>query len=118
MIMKSRHYGVYLALGTLAAAVSTTALARVDVDLNVGTPAPVYVAPPPPPPPAVVYEQQPAVVVAQPAIVIGWHGDRYWDGHRYWARDEWNRNHPPHHDEHHDNHHDNHHDDHHDDHHG
>jgi hypothetical protein len=28
-----------------------------------------------------------------PSIVIGWHGDRYWDGRRYWARDDWNRHH-------------------------
>jgi len=31
-----------------------------------------------------------------PAIIIGWHGDRYYDGHRYWGRDEWNRRHRPH----------------------
>jgi hypothetical protein len=31
-----------------------------------------------------------------PAIVTGWHGDRYYDGRRYWGRDEWNRRHRPH----------------------
>ncbi|WP_323119874.1 hypothetical protein [Burkholderia alba] len=45
----------------------------VNVDVNIGTPAPVVVAPGPAP-----------VVVTQ-----GWHGDRYWDGHRYWERREW-----------------------------
>ncbi|QCP55031.1 hypothetical protein FAZ95_36750 [Trinickia violacea] len=38
-----------------------------NLDVNVGTPAPVVVAP----------------------AVIGWHGDWYWDGHRYWARRDW-----------------------------
>ncbi|WP_414439844.1 hypothetical protein [Burkholderia sp. 22PA0106] len=28
-----------------------------------------------------------------PAVVIGWHGDRYYDGHRYWQRDEWMQHH-------------------------
>lgn len=44
-----------------------------NVDVNIGTPAPVIFAPAPMP--------------AQ--IVIGWHGDRYWDGRRYWQRREW-----------------------------
>jgi hypothetical protein len=64
--------------------------------VNIGIPAPVYVAPAPvyaPPPPPVIY--QPAPVYAAPAVVIGWHGDRYWDGRRYWARDDWYRHHPP-----------------------
>ena len=45
----------------------------VNLDVNIGTPAPVVAAP---------------VVVQQ-----GWHGDRYWDGRRYWARDDWYRHH-------------------------
>ncbi|MGV7245616.1 hypothetical protein ACRXB1_28440, partial [Caballeronia sp. M23-90] len=43
-------------------------------------------------PPPVVYAPPPPVY-AQPAIVIGWHGDRYYDGRRYWARDDWYRHH-------------------------
>jgi hypothetical protein len=35
----------------------------------------------------------PPPVYAQPAVVIGWHGDRYWDGRRYWDRDDWYRYH-------------------------
>lgn len=31
-----------------------------------------------------------------PAVIVGWHGDRYYDGRRYWGRDEWNRRHHPH----------------------
>jgi len=54
----------------------------VDVNVNIGVPAPVVVAPAP----VVV---APAPVVVTPAIVIGWHGDRYWDGRRYWQRREW-----------------------------
>ncbi|WP_250451804.1 hypothetical protein [Caballeronia sp. ATUFL_M2_KS44] len=71
---------------------SGAAMAGVSVGVNIGVPAPVYVAPAPvyaPPPPPVVYA--PAPVYAQPAIVIGWHGDRYWDGRRYWDRDDWYR---------------------------
>ena len=79
----------------------------VSIGVNVGVPAPVYVAPAPvyaPPPPPVVYAPPPPPVYAQPvyaqpvyaqpAIVIGWHGDRYWDGRRYWDRDDWYRHHP------------------------
>ncbi|MGS0892432.1 hypothetical protein ACVBGC_07755 [Burkholderia stagnalis] len=84
-----------LLTGMTALLVSGAAMARVNIGINLGVPAPVYVAPAPvyaPPPPPVVY--QPAPVYAPgPAIVIGWHGDRYWDGHRYWGRDEWNRRH-------------------------
>jgi hypothetical protein len=36
---------------------------------------------------------QPAPVVVAPAVVVGWHGDRYWDGRRYWGRDDWYRHH-------------------------
>lgn len=86
---------VAVLLGGLAIGASSAAMAHVSVGVNIGIPAPVYVAPQPvyapPPPPPVVY--QPAPVYAQPAIVIGWHGDRYWDGRRYWGRDEWNHRH-------------------------
>ncbi|CAB3765612.1 hypothetical protein [Paraburkholderia solisilvae] len=82
-------------VGALAIGASSAAMAGgVHIGVNLGVPAPVYVAPAPvyaPPPPPVVY--QPVPVVAGPAIFIGWHGDRYWDGHRYWGRDEWNRRH-------------------------
>ncbi|MFC4275345.1 hypothetical protein [Achromobacter aloeverae] len=94
-----------LLLGALTVGMSTAALADVSIGVNIGAP-PVYVAPPPPvyvappapvyaPPPPVYYGPAPAVVVPGPAIVIGWHGDRYWDGRRYWGRDEWYRSHPP-----------------------
>ncbi|POR53731.1 PXPV repeat-containing protein [Paraburkholderia eburnea] len=85
---------VAMLLGGLAIGASSAAFAGVSVGVNIGIPAPVYVAPQPvyaPPPPPVVY--QPAPVYAAPAIVIGWHGDRYWDGRRYWARDDWYRHH-------------------------
>jgi len=81
-------------VGGLAIGASGTAMAGLNVGVNIGVPAPVYVAPAPvyaPPPPPVIY--QPAPVYAAPAIVIGWHGDRYWDGRRYWGRDEWYRAH-------------------------
>ena len=87
-------------LGVVAIGASGVAMARVDLGVNIGVPAPVYVAPQPvyapPPPPPVVYQPAP-VYAAPPAIVIGWHGDRYWDGRRYWNRDEWYR-HGGHHD--------------------
>jgi hypothetical protein len=73
---------------------SGAAMAQVRVGINVGVPAPVYVAPQPvyaPPPPPVVYAPPP--VYAQSAIVIGWHGDRYYDGRRYWDRNDWYRHH-------------------------
>ncbi|TDV38132.1 PXPV repeat-containing protein [Paraburkholderia caballeronis] len=78
-------------LGGLAIGASSAAMAGLNVGVNIGVPAPVYVAPQPvyAPPPPVVY--QPAPVYAAPAIVIGWHGDRYWDGRRYWNRADWNR---------------------------
>ncbi|MCM2493240.1 hypothetical protein [Burkholderia glumae] len=34
-----------------------------------------------------------AVHTGGPAVVIGWHGNRYWDGHRYWERREWMEHH-------------------------
>lgn len=52
----------------------SSAAHAVNVDVNIGTPAPVVVAPAP----------APVIVAPAPAIVVGWHGDRYWDGHRYW----------------------------------
>jgi hypothetical protein len=76
------------------AMLSGAAMAGVSVGINLGVPAPVYVAPAPvyaPPPPPVVYAPPPPPVYGGPAIVIGWHGDRYWDGRRYWGRDEWYR---------------------------
>jgi HrpA-like RNA helicase len=95
--MKSMRV-IPLIAGVLAIGASSAAMAGgLNVGVNIGIPAPVYVAPapvyapPPPPPPPVIY--QPAPVVVAPAIVIGWHGDRYWDGRRYWGRDEWYRHH-------------------------
>jgi hypothetical protein len=89
-----------LLIGVLAIGASSAAMAGVSVGVNIGIPAPVYVAPAPvyapPPPPPVVYQPAPvygAPVYGGPAIVIGWHGDRYWDGRRYWARDDWYRHH-------------------------
>jgi hypothetical protein len=85
-----------LGMGAVAFAVSQAAMAGVSVGLNLGVPAPVYVAPAPvyappppvyyaPPPPPVAYAPVPVVV---PSIYIGWHGGRYWDGHRWWGRRE------------------------------
>ena len=60
-------------LGATALFASSLAMAHVDVGINVGVPAPVYVAPAPvyvaPPPPA-------PYVVGGPVVVLGWHGDR------------------------------------------
>ncbi len=68
----------------------------VHFGINVGIPAPVYAAPvyAPPPPPPVVYQQPvyalaPVYAAPAPVIVVGWHGDRYWDGYRYWNRRDW-----------------------------
>jgi hypothetical protein len=86
-----------IAIGALG--VSGAAMAQVRVGINVGVPAPVYVAPQPvyvapqpvyaPPPPPVVYAPPPPVYVGAPVVVVGWHGDRYWDGRRYWNRNDW-----------------------------
>jgi hypothetical protein len=97
--MKSARL-VPLLIGFLALGASGAAMAGLNVGVNIGIPAPVYVAPAPvyAPPPPVVYQPAPAYYGAPygaPAIVIGWHGDRYWDGRRYWARDDWYRHHPP-----------------------
>jgi hypothetical protein len=97
-----------VAAGSLC--VSGVAMAQVHIGVNIGVPAPVYVAPQPvyaPPPPPVVYAPPPPVYVAQPVIVVGWHGDRYYDGRRYWDRDDWYRRHPDHYDHGHGGHHDN-----------
>ena len=88
-----------LLTGMTALLVSGAAMAGVNVGINLGVPAPVYVAPhlyaPPPPPPVVISLRRlrAGPVCTGPAIVIGWHGDRYWDGRRYWGRDEWYRRH-------------------------
>ncbi|WP_321794578.1 hypothetical protein [Caballeronia sp. J97] len=82
-----------LAIAALGATSIVARAADVHVGVNIGIPAPVYVAPTPvyaPPPPPVVY--QPAPMYAPP-VVIGWHGNRYWDGRRYWSRYDWNRYH-------------------------
>ncbi len=83
-------------IGSIAAAglvISSAALARVDVGINIGVPgfypAPVYVAPPPvyyPPPP--VYYRAPPVYVAPPryvypAPVYYRGGDRHWNRGHY-----------------------------------
>lgn len=77
------------------------AMAHVNVGINLGVPvyaAPVYAAPapvcvePPPPPPPVVYQPAPVYVAPGPAIVVGWHGDRYWDG-CYRGRRDWYAHH-------------------------
>jgi len=74
-----------IALAFASVGLSLSGLAHaVNVDVNIGVPAPVVVVPAPAP--VVV---APAPVVVAPAIVIGWHGDRYWDGRRYWQRREW-----------------------------
>ena len=87
--MKTRLFAA-LGAGALVLAASQTAMAGVAVGLNIGVPAPVYVAPAPvyvaPQP---VYVAPPVRVAYAPAVVIGWHGDRYWDGHRWWGRREW-----------------------------
>lgn len=111
--MKSARL-VPLLFGVLTLGASGAAMAGgLNVGVNIGIPAPVYVAPapvyapPPPPPPPVVYQPAP-VYYGGPSIVIGWHGDRYWDGRRYWARDDWYRHHPPGHSDYGHNHYDNH----------
>jgi hypothetical protein len=70
-----KHLTFSLGLGATALALSGAAMAHVDVGLNIGVPAPVYVSPAP------VYAPPPASVITGPGLVIGWQGDRYWDGH-------------------------------------
>ncbi|WP_213777302.1 hypothetical protein [Caballeronia sp. dw_276] len=101
--LKTSIFAGVVAVGALGLSGAATAQVRLGINLGVPAPAPVYVAPQPvyaPPPPPVVYAPPPPPVVyapapvyAQPAIVIGWHGDRYYDGRRYWARDDWYRHH-------------------------
>jgi hypothetical protein len=94
--MKTKLFAA-LATGALVLAASQSAMAGVVVGLNLGVPAPVYVAPAPVyvapqpvyVPPRPVYVAPPVRVAYAPAIVIGWHGDRYWDGHRWYGRNEW-----------------------------
>lgn len=69
-------------LAVLAAAlgmgmVNVANAAHTDVNVSIGAPGPVVVAPAP--------------------VVVGWHDDRYWDGHRYWARRDWVMRHCYHH---------------------
>ena len=92
--LKTSIFAGAIAIGTLG--MSGAAMAQVRLGINIGVPAPVYVAPQPvyaPPPPPVVYAPPPPVYVGAPVVVIGWHGDRYWDGRRYWNRDDWYRYH-------------------------
>lgn len=91
--MKNNFIVRFVAVGALFASCAAFA-ADVHVGVNVGIPAPVYVAPQPvyaPPPPPVIY--QPAPVYMRPPVVIGWHGNRYYDGRRYWDRDDYYRHH-------------------------
>jgi hypothetical protein len=81
--MKKYSYFVAAACALLGL---TSVAHAVNIDINVGTPAPVYVAPPP------VYVAPRPVYVAPPAQVVvvpGWYGERYYDGRRYWSRHEW-----------------------------
>jgi hypothetical protein len=97
--LKTCIFAGAIAIGALG--MSGAAMAQVRVGINVGVPAPVYVAPQPvyaPPPPPVVYAPPPPVYVGAPVVVIGWHGDRYWDGRRYWNRNDWNHYHGGHYD--------------------
>jgi hypothetical protein len=99
--MKAKLFAA-LGAGALILAASQSAMAGVAIGLNLGVPAPVYVAPAPvyvapppayyapPPPPVVAYQP---VAVAAPSIYIGWHGDRYWDGHAWWGRRDWYAHH-------------------------
>ncbi|WP_050456113.1 hypothetical protein [Candidatus Burkholderia verschuerenii] len=84
-ISKASMLGGALLIARLG--MSGAAMAGVSVGVNIGVPAPVYVAPAP------VYAPPPPPVYAAPAIVIDWHGDRYWDGRRYWDRDDYYRHH-------------------------
>ena len=61
-----------IAAGAFFASGAASQAADVHIGVNVGIPAPVYVAPPPvyaPPPPPVIY--QPAPVYVRPPVVIG-----------------------------------------------
>jgi hypothetical protein len=80
---KKRLYITLAVVGIGAMRCGAANAVDVGVGINVGTPAPVIVAPQP-------------VVIASP----GWQGDRYWDGRRYWDRDEWEEHHHDHHHDH------------------
>ncbi|WP_432260336.1 hypothetical protein [Cupriavidus sp. TMH.W2] len=71
-----------LLAGAMSLLAARSAMAHVDVGVQVGTPAPVYVAPAP------VYVAPPPPVVYAPRY-HGWRGDRYWDGRRWYGRDAW-----------------------------
>jgi PXPV repeat (3 copies) len=109
--MKTKYW-IASGMGVLILAASQLASARVSVGVNIGIPAPVYVAPAPvyvaPAPvyaaPAPVYAAPVVAYQPAPVVVIGWHENRYWDGRRWWGRDEWNHHH--YHDDHHHDHHD------------
>jgi hypothetical protein len=76
----------YFVAGACALLGLTSVAHAVNIDINVGTPAPVYVAPPPVyVAPRPVYMPPPAQVV----VVPGWYGERYYDGRRYWSRHDW-----------------------------
>lgn len=80
-----RKYSYFVAAACALLGLTSVAHA-VNIDINVGTPAPVYVAPPP------VYVAPRPVYVPPPAQVVvvpGWYGERYYDGRRYWSRHEW-----------------------------
>ncbi|MCC8396878.1 hypothetical protein LJ656_30310 [Paraburkholderia sp. MMS20-SJTR3] len=70
--MNIKYPSMSLLIASLGIGIAGAAHA-VNLDVNIGTPAPVVGAP---------------VIVQQ-----GWHGDRYWDGHRYWERQNWERGH-------------------------
>jgi len=92
-IMKqNKHIILPALLGAAALLTSSLAIAHVDVGINLGVPAPVYVAPAP----VYVAAPPPAYVVGGPVVIVGWHGNRYWDGHRYWSRHDWQARHPGH----------------------
>jgi hypothetical protein len=87
-----------LLAGVTLMTAATPALARVDVDLNIGIPGPVYVQPAPvyaPPPPVYVQPRtvyvQPQPVYVQPQPVYVQPQPVY--GERHWREREWHRHH-------------------------
>ena len=74
----------YFAAAACALLGLTSVAHAVNIDINVGTPAPVYVAPPP-----VYVAPRPVYAPPQVVVVPGWYGERYYDGRRYWSRREW-----------------------------
>jgi hypothetical protein len=83
--VKTAHHRLLVSTIVAASgiAASSTAMAHVDIGVNLGLPVAVAA-------PAPVYVQPVSTVVIAP----GWYGDRYYDSHRYWAHDEWMRHHP------------------------